>query len=61
MNLIEANTILNTLVILLIFVCCHICRLGSFMKDFSYSIEIQESIAMSYFKTFRKVGKVLAT
>ena len=38
-----------TSVFLLIFVYYHICRLGSFMEDFSYRIKMRESILMSYF------------
>ena len=28
---------------------CHICRLGSFMEDFLYSVKIRESILMGNF------------
>ena len=34
---------------MLIFFYCHICRLGSFMEDFLYSVKIRELILMSYF------------
>ena len=49
-NLIEAEIILNILVFLYQYLFhCHICRLGSFMEDFLYSVKIWESIIMSYF------------
>ena len=50
MNLIEAENILNILVFLYSYLlCCHICRLGSFMEDFLYSVKIRESILVSCF------------
>ena len=48
MNLIEAEITLNIIVFLYYLFYCCICRLGSFMEDFLYSVKMRELILMSY-------------
>ena len=60
MHLIEANITHNIECFLLRFVYCHICRLGNFMEDFSYSVKnARIDFNDLLHETFTKVSEVL--